>query len=128
MAESDVAIAPPEISPADNHAQESVPPLESESEAAPNFTEEDVEKEVKETQEEEEADLEREETAVGEEAGEGNQDLKRKLEVQEEMERQLEGAGNGEDGKERGEDREGSDAKRHKTETEEAENSGISFI
>ncbi|KAF3329360.1 far upstream element-binding protein 2-like isoform X2 [Carex littledalei] len=126
MAESDVAIVPPEISPVDNQTQESAPPSEEAAAAvaAPNNLAEEVDKEVKETQEKEEVEIESEEAAAGEEAKEANQDLKRKLEVQEETERQLEGASNGEDGNEGGEEREGSEAKRQKTETEEAVKSG----
>ncbi|KAF3338125.1 hypothetical protein FCM35_KLT18712 [Carex littledalei] len=58
MAESDVAIVMPEI--------------------CFRISAEEVDKEVKETQEKEEVEIESEEAAAGEEAKEANQDLKRK--------------------------------------------------
>lgn len=119
MAESDVATAPPEISPPDNQPQDSTPPPPDVAAAAGGKVSEEVEKveEVEET-----AVGKGEEVAAGkeeEEVVQENQDLKRKLEeVHEETERQAEGVGSGEDGEE------GSDAKRQRTETEEAERSG----
>lgn len=119
MAESDVATAPLETSAGNNHTQDTIPPPE-EGAAPPDQTAE-LEKEQKE----EEVEVESEKAAVSEEAGEGNPDLKRKHEVQEEMERQQEGAGYGENITEAGEEREGAEAKRQRTETDEAQELGI---
>ncbi|KAJ4798761.1 Far upstream element-binding protein 3 [Rhynchospora pubera] len=130
MAESDVAVAPTEISPVDNETLDATAPTETAPVVAESErTEAEMEeKEVEEAKGGDEAQVATEGAVAGEEIGKENQDLKRKLEVQEDVERELEGAGdNGEDRNEGEEEREGSEAKRQKTEiteTEEAQKSG----